>query len=93
MQLRFIGSGDAFGSGGRLNTCFHVVGNAANFLIAKAYFFKKKVKFHLDIDTLQQNMDRVRPKRLALTHMSDDVLSRISWLPYETAFDGLVLQL
>ena len=26
VQLRFIGSGDAFGSGGRLNTCFHVTG-------------------------------------------------------------------
>ncbi len=33
MHLQFIGSGDAFGSGGRFNTCFHVVGSEANFLI------------------------------------------------------------
>ena len=33
MRLRFIGSGDAFGSGGRLNTCFHVTGERVNFLI------------------------------------------------------------
>src|SRR6516165_12547464 len=33
MQLRFIGCGDAFGSGGRYNTCFHVTGEKANFLI------------------------------------------------------------
>lgn len=33
MQLRFVGCGDAFGSGGRLNTCFHVSGQTANFLI------------------------------------------------------------
>uniref|UniRef100_Q07TQ5 Beta-lactamase domain protein n=1 Tax=Rhodopseudomonas palustris (strain BisA53) TaxID=316055 RepID=Q07TQ5_RHOP5 len=33
MQLRFVGSGDAFGSGGRLNTCFHVSGQQVNFLI------------------------------------------------------------
>ncbi|MGX4774471.1 MBL fold metallo-hydrolase [Bradyrhizobium guangdongense] len=33
MQLRFVGCGDAFGSGGRLNTCFHVSGRTANFLI------------------------------------------------------------
>src|SRR5215471_12575462 len=33
MQLRFVGSGDAFGSGGRSNTCFHVTGNSVNFLI------------------------------------------------------------
>jgi ribonuclease BN (tRNA processing enzyme) len=33
MQLRFVGSGDAFGSGGRFNTCFHVTGARVNFLI------------------------------------------------------------
>lgn len=33
MQVRFVGCGDAFGSGGRLNTCFHVTGEGFNFLI------------------------------------------------------------
>ena len=33
MHIRFLGCGDAFGSGGRLNTCFQVVGSRANFLI------------------------------------------------------------
>lgn len=33
MQLQFVGCGDAFGSGGRYNTCFHVTGRVANFLI------------------------------------------------------------
>ena len=33
MQLRFVGCGDAFGSGGRNNTCFHVTGRSVNFLI------------------------------------------------------------
>ena len=33
MHLQFVGSGDAFGSGGRFNTCFHVVGAETNFLI------------------------------------------------------------
>jgi len=33
MHLQFVGSGDAFGSGGRFNTCFHVAGAQANFLI------------------------------------------------------------
>jgi len=33
MQLRFVGCGDALGSGGRLNTCFHVTGTRTNFLI------------------------------------------------------------
>ena len=33
MQLQFVGCGDALGSGGRLNTCFHVTGARVNFLI------------------------------------------------------------
>lgn len=33
MRVQFVGSGDAFGSGGRFNTCFHVVGGRAVFLI------------------------------------------------------------
>jgi ribonuclease BN (tRNA processing enzyme) len=33
MQLQFVGCGDALGSGGRFNTCFHVTGGRVNFLI------------------------------------------------------------
>jgi ribonuclease BN (tRNA processing enzyme) len=33
MQLRFVGCGDALGSGGRFNTCFHIAGARVNFLI------------------------------------------------------------
>ena len=33
MELRFIGSGDAFGSGGRFNTCFLVTAASCRFLI------------------------------------------------------------
>ena len=33
MRIQFLGCGDAFGSGGRFNTCFHVVGDHVNFLI------------------------------------------------------------
>lgn len=33
MRLQFIGSGDAFGSGGRFNTCLHLTGDHANILV------------------------------------------------------------
>src|SRR5215475_839337 len=33
MHIQFVGSGDAFGSGGRFNTCFHVVSEELNFLV------------------------------------------------------------
>src|ERR1700676_4484927 len=33
MHLQFVGCGDALGSGGRFNTCFHIAGGQVNFLI------------------------------------------------------------
>src|SRR5579862_5084911 len=33
MDIRFLGSGDAFGSGGRYHTCFLVTASATRFLI------------------------------------------------------------
>ena len=33
MKLTFLGSGDAFGSGGRFNTCFLVAGERSSFLV------------------------------------------------------------
>ena len=33
MHIQFIGSGDAFGSGGRFNTCFHITGTETNLLL------------------------------------------------------------
>jgi len=33
MEIRFLGSGDAFGSGGRFHTCFHVGAGTGAFLI------------------------------------------------------------
>ena len=33
MQIRFVGCGDAFGSGGRFNTCFHLTGTETNLLV------------------------------------------------------------
>jgi ribonuclease BN (tRNA processing enzyme) len=33
MKLRFLGCGDAFGSGGRFNSCFHVTTGETDFLI------------------------------------------------------------
>ncbi len=68
------------------------VGRDADLLIAEAYFREKAVPYHLDLASLERNLDRIRPKRLVLTHMSDDMLRRAGETPYETARDGLVVE-
>ena len=65
----------------------------ADLFIAEAYFFDKQVKFHLDYRTLISQLDMLHPKRLILTHMSADMLTRLETLPCEYAEDGKVIDI
>lgn len=58
-------------------------------LIAEAYFFDKKIKWHLDYATLAQNLAKMGARRVVLTHMSPDMLARQHEVAEcELAFDG-----
>lgn len=65
----------------------------ADLLVAEAYFFDKKVKLHLDFQSLAERLPLIKAKRLVLTHMSDDMLGRLKEMPYETAHDGLSINI
>lgn len=69
------------------------IGQDADLLIAEAYFFEKKVPLHLDLATLESKLPLIRAKRLVLTHMNDDMLSRLGILDHEAAEDGMVIEL
>lgn len=64
----------------------------ADLLIAEGYTYERPVRFHLDWATLKAHLPDIRPKRLLVTHMSPDMLSRIPD-GYEAAEDGLTLTL
>jgi ribonuclease BN (tRNA processing enzyme) len=65
------------------------LGRDADLLIAEAYTFDKTVKNHLSLKALEARLADIKPKRLILTHMSDDMLDRV--VPFETASDELVV--
>lgn len=63
-------------------------------LIAEAYFFDRKIKWHLDYATLRRNLDRIGARRVILTHMSSDMLARQGEVAgCELAADGLRLEI
>lgn len=64
----------------------------ADLFVAEAYFYDKKVKLHLDLETLVEKLPLIQPKRLILTHMSDDMLECLKTLQHETAYDGMVVE-
>ena len=63
-------------------------GAGVDLFIAEAYFYEKKVKLHLDLASLKERLHHIQPKRLVLTHMSEDMLNRMKLIDYETAYDG-----
>ena len=63
----------------------------ADLFIAEAYFRDKPIFTHLSLNTIEANLDQLRPKRLILTHMSDDMLNHPDRSQYETADDGLTI--
>lgn len=60
----------------------------ADLFICEAYFFNKKVKYHLDYETLLAHRTALGCRRLILTHMSEDLLSQVQSLDAECAQDG-----
>jgi ribonuclease BN (tRNA processing enzyme) len=69
------------------------LGRDADLFIAEAYTYDKIVRNHLSLATLEAHLGEIRPKRLILTHMSNDMLTRLSTLPYSAAHDGMIVDL
>jgi len=65
----------------------------ADLFICEAYYYDRVVKNHLDLTTLEKHLPELNPKKLVLTHMSDDMLGRLGELQHTAASDGLVIEL
>jgi ribonuclease BN (tRNA processing enzyme) len=65
----------------------------ADLFIAEAYYYDRIVKNHLSLKTLEAHLPEIRPKRLILTHMSDDMLGRLDTLDYTAASDGMGVEI
>jgi ribonuclease BN (tRNA processing enzyme) len=65
----------------------------ADLFIAEAYYYDKMVKNHLSLTTLEAHLSEIKPKRLILTHMSDDMLGRLDTLGHTAAHDGMIVEL
>lgn len=63
----------------------------ADLFIAEAYFRDKTVVTHLSLDAIEAHLAELRPRRLVLTHMSDDMLNHPDRARYEAAEDGMLV--
>ena len=65
----------------------------ADLFVCEAYFFEKKITYHLNYQTVHENRQRLDCRRVVLTHMSADMLSRRDEADMECADDGQVIVL
>jgi ribonuclease BN (tRNA processing enzyme) len=68
------------------------IGHEADLFICEAYTRDKPITTHMALSSLEQHLGQIRPKRLILTHMSNDMLARRAELPFETAEDGMIVE-
>jgi len=65
----------------------------ADLFICEAYFFERKIRYHLDYQTLAQHRSEFACRRLVVTHMSIDIRGRVPEMDVEFAEDGKELVL
>ncbi len=61
--------------------------------ICESYGFDKKFKFHLDYGAVKAHRSEMKCRRLFLTHMNEEMLSRVKDLGVEWAEDGQKVEL
>jgi ribonuclease BN (tRNA processing enzyme) len=69
------------------------IGREADLFICECYMPEKAVRTHMVFTALEQRLQEIRPKRLILTHMSNDMLAHRARARFETAEDGMVVEL
>jgi len=65
------------------------VTDGADLFICESYFFEKQMKNHINYRTLMAHRAELKCKRLILTHMGEEILSRLEEIEPEVAEDGM----
>lgn len=65
----------------------------ADLFVCECSGYETAPAHHLDFVTLARHRSELNCRRLILTHMGEDMLSRVGELPFDAARDGLVLRI
>jgi ribonuclease BN (tRNA processing enzyme) len=61
--------------------------------LCECCFYDRESPNHMNYRNLQENLSRLECRRLVLTHMSSEMLTRKGELPVEMAEDGMVIEI
>jgi ribonuclease BN (tRNA processing enzyme) len=60
---------------------------------AEAYTYARPIRYHLNYQTLRAHLEELDARRVVLTHMSGDMLSRLADVDLPAAYDGMTIDL
>jgi ribonuclease BN (tRNA processing enzyme) len=67
--------------------------HGSDLFIAEAYYFEKRIPYHLDYATLRRHRNELDCARLVLTHLNADMLGRLDEVSEQCAEDGTTVVL
>jgi ribonuclease BN (tRNA processing enzyme) len=65
----------------------------ADLFVCECYTFEKPRKSHMNLAVLKQHLGEIGAQRVILTHMGEDMLSRLSDVELDCAQDGLTVEI
>ena len=65
----------------------------ADLLIAECFFYDKEIDFHMNYRRFMAERDRLGARRIILTHLGEEMITRHTDLEGEFAKDGLTIEL
>jgi ribonuclease BN (tRNA processing enzyme) len=87
-QAGFAYSGDS-----QWTPALAVAARGSDVFAAEAYTYARPVRYHLDYETLRAHLPELRAQRVVLTHMSSDMLGRLTEAELPAAYDGMTIDL
>jgi ribonuclease BN (tRNA processing enzyme) len=64
----------------------------ADLFICECYMFETLRKSHMTLSVLRQHLPRIGARRVILTHLGEDMLTRLAQVEFDCAVDGMVVQ-
>ena len=64
----------------------------ADLFLCECSFFDREVSNHMNYRKLEENLPRLKCKRIVLTHMGEEMLARKDELKAPSAYDGMVIE-
>lgn len=71
---------------------FVTLAEGADLFLCECCFYDRETSDHMNYRKIQENRSRLRCKRLILTHLGEEMISRRAKLPGDFAADGMVIE-